>query len=102
MVGYQFRFFYPPAPASGRHGGAGASGKPGRRISIGELYGVLIRAGYGRTPAEIGRYTWRQLQLFFQVEERASRRNRRSRLVDTNAAFAGGRPAKTLERELGD
>ncbi|MGH8039900.1 MAG: hypothetical protein ACREPD_19395 [Stenotrophomonas sp.] len=38
--------------------------------------------------------------LFLKEEDNRERRARRSRLVDINAAFAGGDPAKKLLKDL--
>lgn len=62
----------------------------------------MIAAGYGKTPREIGRFTWRQLQLFFAEEQARERRGRRGRVIDTNAGTAGGRAAKKLIDDLED
>lgn len=62
----------------------------------------MIAAGYGRTPADIGRYTWRQLQLFYAVRQAAIRRARRARLTDLNVAAAGGKALRDLAQALGD
>ena len=60
----------------------------------------MISAGYGRTPAEIGRYTRRQLHLFFREELAKELRDRRARLNDIHAAYVGGDMAKQRNREL--
>lgn len=63
----------------------------------------MIRAGYGRTPQEIGRrYTYRQIQAFFREELAEERRRRRKNLVDIAAATVGGKPAEKHLQELRD
>lgn len=63
----------------------------------------MIRAGYGRTPAEIGRrFTYRQIHAFFVEELAQARRGRRARLIDVNAAMAGGRAAEKVLGSLED
>ena len=59
----------------------------------------MIRAGYGRTPREVGRYTWRQMKLFFHEEQEEDRRRRRAQVVDNNVAAVGG---KTVTKHLKD
>ena len=63
---------------------------------------ALIRAGYGRTPREIGRYTLRQIRMFFDQEQARERRESRRRVADNNAAFAGGDAAKRHMKDLED
>jgi hypothetical protein len=87
-------FFRPPRPARGRRGDAR------KAVGIARIYADLIRAGYGRTPADIGRLTWRQIQLFWRQEQAHERRLNQQRIRDNNAAFAGGRHAEKLLREL--
>jgi hypothetical protein len=57
-------------------------------------------AGYGCTPADIGRLTARQIELFFREVQDSARRARRARITDVNAAFAGGEAATSLFRTL--
>jgi len=38
--------------------------------------------------------------LFLKEEERRERHARRDRVIDTNAAFAGGKPAERLVKAL--
>jgi hypothetical protein len=57
--------------------------------------------GYGRAPADIGQLTARQILLFFDQAQDQERRARRARIVDINAAFAGGKAATELLKELG-
>ncbi|WP_374607106.1 hypothetical protein [Thermomonas sp.] len=66
------------------------------------MYATLIAAGYGKTPDDIGRYTQRQLHLFYREEEARERRKRRGRLHDNNAAFVGGSAAKKQAKALED
>ena len=100
VVGSQRTFFYPARAATGstRHRG-GKSGKP---VSPARLCYTLIRAGLGRSPAEIGRMTWRQMLLFFAEVQADERAQRRARISDINAGFAGGDVAKGLYRALED
>lgn len=44
--------------------------------------------------------TARQIDLLFGVCEQAKREQRRARLSDVNAAFAGGKAAKQLMKDL--
>jgi hypothetical protein len=99
-VGGQQGFFYPAPATAGAGGKRSSSG--GRAVGFERIYDALISAGYGRTPREIGRYTWRQMQLFFAARQAAERRARRHRLIDNSAAFAGGQAAKDLHRTLED
>jgi hypothetical protein len=44
--------------------------------------------------------TARQIDLFFGKCQEVKREQRRARLSDTNAAFAGGKSAKQLMKDL--
>ena len=93
MAGQQQFFF----PQSVRKGGGG---KKGKKVGWPYVYHALIGAGYGQSPAEIGRLTSRQIDLFFVECEKAKKERRRARLSDINAAFAGGPRAKQLMKDL--
>lgn len=94
MVGGNRAFFYPPVPRKA------AGGKP---VGFVRIYACLIRAGYGHTPDDIGRrFTWRQIQAFFAEEQANTRRARRTRVVDTNAATVGGKSATKHLEQLED
>ena len=47
-------------------------------------------------------YTWAQFTAYLQLARQERARQRLERMVDTNAAFAGGEAARTLSRTLGD
>ncbi len=94
-MGGQLRFFYPAAdkPPGSRSAGAARS-----RASWGRVYHVLIAAGHGRTPSDIGRLTERQIRLFFREEEREERRRREQLTIDMSAAMSAESAAAHLRR----
>lgn len=96
MVDGELGFFYPSGGAAPRHR------KGGRKdvASWARVYDTLIRAGYGRTPADIGRLTARQIMLFFREACRHERRMRMARVIDVNAATQAKDGGKGLLREL--
>lgn len=95
-MGGQCRFFYPPPART-------PAGRPrGKPIGPGRIYADLIRAGYGTTPAQIGRYTFRQICLFFDEEQRRQQRKRRAYVSDTNTACNSLEGTKKLLQDLRD
>ena len=95
MVARKLGFFYPPRGAAARNGARG-----GKTASWGRVYDTLIRAGYGRTPADIGRLTARQIMLFFRESMRREARMRAARIVDMNAATQAKDGGKALLKSL--
>lgn len=64
----------------------------------GAIYATLIACGHARD--DLGRYTERQLRLFYREALRIERQRSARRLVDVNAAMAGGDAAKTRLKQL--
>lgn len=96
MVDGEFGFFYPSGGTAPRHRKGG-----GKDVaSWARVYDTLIRAGYGRTPADIGRLTARQIMLFFREAQRVERRMRAARLVDVNQATQAKDGGKAFLRDL--
>ncbi|RRV29480.1 hypothetical protein EGJ23_00620 [Pseudomonas sp. o96-267] len=85
-----------PKPDSGRALPGGRGRKAARWADV---YACLIRAGYGDVE-RIGRYTERQILLFFEAEKRQRRTERAEMLKDMNLAFAGGEAADKHFKEL--
>ncbi|PTS85484.1 hypothetical protein DBR00_06820 [Pseudomonas sp. HMWF032] len=81
-----------PRPNTGR--------APGSRSSRwSDVYGTLIRAGYG-DPERIGKLTQRQILLLYETEQRLRRKDRAEALIDMNQAFAGGDAAEKHLKQL--
>lgn len=92
------RFFYPTRPsASGRRKNGG---KP---VDWGYVFHILIKANHGRDFDDIGRrLTRRQIDLYFNAEQRDRRLHRVDLMTDVNAAYVGGKHLKRLSDELKD
>lgn len=95
MVARKRGFFYPARGAA-----VGHRRGQGKAASWARVYATLIRAGFGQSPADIGRLTARQIALFFREVQREERRRRSARIVDTNAAVNSKDGGKTLLSEL--
>lgn len=89
-MGPQPRFFL-RAPR-----GRAAAGRS--TVPIVDVLCELVAAGYGDDPAEIARrYTWRQIERYWQAEQRR-RRRRRADLIEAVAVGLGGKAAQAVKR----
>lgn len=63
-----------------------------------DVYAALVRNGHRLD--DIGRYTARQIRLFFEASDRLSRHDRAGLVADVSYGFAGGKPATEHIRRL--
>ena len=97
MVGGERSFFRPPCPEPG-HGDLPGAGAGAATIDWGEIYATLI--AHGHRAHDLGEYTARQLKLYYREALRLERQRSARRLVDVNAAMAGGDAATTRLQDL--
>ena len=72
-----------------RSGGQGAGA--GRKSRWGDIYATLIR--HGHRECDLGRYTRRQLMLYYERALAVDRLDRAGRMQDMNLAVGGGKKA---------
>src|SRR5690554_4898558 len=63
-----------------------------------DIYQQLIE--HGHDPDRIGRYTRRQILLYYRAACRAENRQRSQAVVDLNKAFCGGKAAENYIKKL--
>ncbi len=63
-----------------------------------DIYCTLIAAGHD--PRRIGQYTQRQIELYFSGAQRLLAQDRSARIIDFNAAQAGGKHADSVVSRL--
>ncbi|PKM31730.1 MAG: hypothetical protein CVV07_01045 [Gammaproteobacteria bacterium HGW-Gammaproteobacteria-11] len=86
--------FFHAACVRSHKSGQSSSGGP----RWGDVYAVLIAAEH--SPAEIGRYTHRQVLLHYDRALANERRQRYNNIMDMNMAFAGGTNAADYLNKL--
>ena len=74
---------------------------PGPRAGLQLLDAGDTLVAHHHDREQLGRYTGRQLMLFYRYALQRERRQRAARIADINAALVGGRQATALLKALG-
>lgn len=72
--------------------------KPGKGAAWSDVYTALIASGH--EVERIGKYTGRQIDLYYRAAIKRQRRQRAERISDVNLAMNGGSEAKQQMRDL--
>ena len=83
MVDPEPTFFYERCRPAGRN-----QDNTGEIVGFGSIFATLIRAGHDQ--GRLGTYTLRQLTLYYSEALRQHRQECIDRVIDVNAAYAGG------------
>ena len=99
-MGRERAFFCAPRQHPRRRGPWRTPGAGSGNTGWGGIYATLIAAGH--RASDLGRYTERQLKLYYREALRLERQRSARRLADVNAAFAGGDAARQRLKQLTD
>ena len=98
-MGGQFRFFYSSCAAEDTGGSGSRSNDGDASFRWRDVYASLIADGH--PPDRLGRYTERQLKLYYDAAQRRERHHRADLFLDVRAALgADKQQAKDHLRSL--